>query len=249
MSSRGQTDVTTTVTSARKAEMTATTVEAITTATTVSRQSLETELTKIGVSVEPFRTLTVDQLSDLLFSLNKAANSGSNGTGQESREDRTKKKDLESIALSQIDKKILKALLEWKGNPSSITLSKELDIPLSTVQRRRKRLEEECVRESYSLRYEKFGKRNITFIISLGAGDKSIIANDILGLDKVRQVSRTFGDSADLKVEAVVETNKELMDTSEKIKALPGIQKISWFESLEILGKKKDIDISLLESV
>ncbi len=213
----------------------------------VSRQAIETELTKIGVTVELFKSLTVDQLSDLLFGLNKVATSGTNGLERTMR-DRTKRGG-ESVVLSQIDKKILRAMLESKGSPSSIALSRELDIPLSTVQRRRKRLEEECVRESYSLNYEKFGKRNITFIISLGAGDKSTIANEILSLDKVTRVSRTFGDGADLQVEAIVETNKELMEISEKIKALPEIQKICLFESLEILGKKKDIDISIVESM
>lgn len=218
--------------------------------TNLSRQAIERELTKIGVTVEHFKSLTVDQLSGLLFGLNKVATSGSNGLERTMRA-RSKEDGgvVESVVLSQIDKKILKALLESKGSPSSIGLSRELDIPLSTVQRRRKRLEEECVRESYSLRYERFSRRNVTFIISLGAGDKSTIANEILGIEKVTQLSRTFGDGADLKAESIVETNKELMEISEKIKTIPGIQKICWFESLEILGKKTDIDISIVESV
>jgi DNA-binding Lrp family transcriptional regulator len=218
--------------------------------TNLSRQAIEGELTKIGVTVEHFKSLTVDQLSDLLFGLNKVAISGSNGLERTMRA-RSKEDGgvVESVVLSQIDKKILKALLESKGSPSSIGFSRELDIPLSTVQRRRKRLEEECVRESYSLRYERFSRRNVTFIISLGAGDKSTIANEILGIEKVTQLSRTFGDGADLKAESIVETNKELMEISEKIKTIPRILKICWFESLEILGKKTDIDISIVESV
>lgn len=214
----------------------------------VSRAALEQELTKLGINPTFFRSFTVDQLSDVLYGLNKADTSRGNNnsnSGSSSRHESDKK--ILGIALSNIDKKILKALLESKGKPSSIQLSKELDIPLATVQRRRKRLEEVFVRESYSLRYDRFGKRHITFIISLGAGDKSTIANEILSLEKVNLVSRTFGDSADLKVEAVVETNKELMDICEKIKALPGIQKICWFESLEILGKKKEPDLAIVE--
>jgi hypothetical protein len=79
------------------------------------------------------------------------------------------------------------------------------------IQQKSKSLEKECARESYSLRYDKFGRRSVTFIMSVGAGNKSSITDEIPNLDKVTQVSRTFGDSADLKVEAIVESNKELM--------------------------------------
>jgi DNA-binding Lrp family transcriptional regulator len=216
-------------------------------ATSITRAALEQELAKLAINPDFFRSFTTEQLSDVLYGLNKTATSSGNNSSLASGTKCESGKKASERMLSSIDKKILKALLESRGKPSSIQLSKELDIPLATVQRRRKRLEEEFVRESYSLRYDKFGRRQITFIISLGAGEKSTIANEILSIEKVNYVSRTFGDSADLKVEAVVETNKELMDTSEKIKALPGIQKISWFESLEILGKKKEPDLAIVE--
>jgi hypothetical protein len=146
-----------------------------------SRQKLGAEPAELGITVEPLHSLSEDQLSDLPFGLRRTANSRDNGTEQ-SRQGcalTNKTIDNESIALFQIDKKILKALLESKGNLSSIALSREPDIPLSMVQRRHERLEEECVREWYSLPYEKFGKRNITFIISLGAGERSAIADAI----------------------------------------------------------------------
>jgi DNA-binding Lrp family transcriptional regulator len=199
-------------------------------------------LAKIDVNPEFFKTLTVDQLADLLFGLNRAINANAGSAAG-----RRITKKLAGSTLSSIDKKILKALLESRGNPSSLQLSRELDIPLSTVQRRRKRLEDEFVNEFYSLQYEKFGKRQVTFIVSLGAVDKNAIANEILGLEKVIAVARTFGDGADLKVEAILESNQEFMETSEKIKAIPGIQKVCWFESLELLGRKKELDLSIVE--
>lgn len=207
----------------------------------ISRQALEAEMIKIGVNADFFKSLTVDQLSDLLFGLNKVANSKGSAVPQSQNAKKV-------IVLTSIDKKILKALLESKGNPSSIQLSRDLDIPLSTIQRRRKRLEEEFVKESYSLKYEKFGKRQVTFIAMLGAGDKSQVANQILSLEKVISLGRTFGDSADLKIEAIVENNQDLMQLSEKIKSIPGIHKLCWFESLEVLGQKKGLDLSIIES-
>ncbi|AIF82773.1 transcriptional regulator [Candidatus Nitrososphaera evergladensis SR1] len=207
-----------------------------------SRQALEEELSKLEINPEFFKTLTVDQLADLLFGLNRAmnANAGSAAANKIAKK--------VSSGLSSIDKKILKALLESNGSPSSLQLSRELDIPITTVQRRRKRLEDEFVNEFYSLQYEKFGKRQVTFIVSLGAVDKNAIANEILGLEKVIAVARTFGDGADLKIEAILESNQEFMETSEKIKAIQGIQKVCWFESLEILGRKKELDQAIVES-
>ncbi|HEX6562106.1 MAG TPA: Lrp/AsnC family transcriptional regulator, partial [Nitrososphaera sp.] len=135
---------------------------------------------------------------------------------------------------------------ECGGNPSSLQLSKDLNIPLSTIQRRRKRLEEEFISESYSLRYEKFGKKHVTFIVSLGVGDTSEVAREILALEKVSALTRTFGDGADLKIEAILDSNQEFIETSEKIKSISGVQKISWFESIEVLGRKKDADLLII---
>jgi DNA-binding Lrp family transcriptional regulator len=239
----------------------------------VSRQITLRELEKLGVDVKLFESLGVDQLFGLLIRLREAmavaekrASSSSStrpgtlyrnarkdgringGGGGSSSDNNNIGGSSASTGLSLIDKKILKALLESKGNPSSLQLSRELDIPLSTVQRRRKRLEDEFVKESYSLCYEKFGKRRITFIISLGTGEKSKVVREILAIDKVLALTRTFGDSVDLKVEAILETNQEFIDTCEKIKSVPGVQKVSWFESIEMLGTKKELDLSIIGS-
>ncbi len=220
---------------------------ATTPTTNVSRQSLELELAKMGVNADLFKVLTIDQLSDLLFGLNKIAKSQSNSSGQ-SRRGRVKRKPGLAV-LSSTDKILLKSLLESNGNPSSIQLSRDLDIPLSTVQRRRKRLEDECVNESYSIQYEKFGRKHMTLIVSLGTGDSAKIAKEILELEKITVVTRTLGDGADLKAEAVVETSEELAQICQTIKAMPGVKKLSWFETLELLAEKKDLDLSIVESM
>lgn len=204
----------------------------------ISRQAIMTELGNMGVNASLFESLTVDQLSDLMYGLIKVIN---NSNGNPANHQST-----ERAVLSALDKKILKALLECGGNPSSLQLSKDLNIPLSTVQRRRKRLEEEFISESYSLRYEKFGKKHVTFIVSLGVGDTSEVAREILALEKVSALTRTFGDGADLKIEAILDSNQEFIETSEKIKSISGVQKISWFESIEVLGRKKDADLLII---
>lgn len=212
-----------------------------------SRQALLMEIEALGIDADCFHSLTIDQLSDLLFDLNKAANPGrnSNRSGRRTR----KEAAATTTSLSAIDKKILKALLESHGSPSSLQLSRELQIPLSTVNRRRKRLEEQFISQSYSLRYAVFGKRHITFIISLGAGDRSQVAKEILTFKGVTTITRTFGDSLDLKAEAVLETNEDLVSLVEKIKCNAGAQSVSWFESIEVLENNKDVDVSIIDSL
>lgn len=217
-------------------------VESTTQLSNVSRQAIVAELENIGVNPSLFTSLTLDQLANLLHSLNKVINSSYDSANNPQNAKRTK------ATISSVDKKILKAMLECgSNNPSSLQLSRDLDIPLSTVQRRRKRLEKEFICESYGLRYEKFGKRHVTFIVSLGVGDRSQVPKEILALDKVIALTRTFGDEADLKVEAILDGNQELIGISEKLKAISGVQKISWFESIEVLGKKNDADLSIIE--
>ncbi|HVX02271.1 MAG TPA: winged helix-turn-helix transcriptional regulator, partial [Nitrososphaera sp.] len=99
-----------------------------------SRDEILAEFREMGVTDNVFSSVPTNTLARLLENIKSAAteqrypkvHSGSPGSPP---------------ILSTVDKKILKALLSSTGGVSSLTLSKELDIPLSTVQRRRKRLE------------------------------------------------------------------------------------------------------------
>lgn len=53
--------------------------------------------------------------------------------------------------LSDIDKKLLQILLSPNGNSKSNIISKELGIPVTTIRRRRKRLESEFLKLHYVL--------------------------------------------------------------------------------------------------
>ncbi len=69
-----------------------------------------------------------------------------------------------STNLSNIDRKILQILLSPNGNKTSSSLSKELGVPITTIRRRRKRLEKEFLKSYYVLDIEKFGWRRIDFL-------------------------------------------------------------------------------------
>jgi len=143
--------------------------------------------------------------------------------------------------LSGVDKKILKSLLSSTGAVSSLILSRELEIPLSTVQRRRKRLESIFVEILYSVKAEKFGWHNATLYISTEKGMTSSVAITLLSWQEIiTSVSRTMGEANfDIKAEIVFKDNVELLDIMAKVKTIRGIKDVSWTEIVQVLGKNK----------
>src|SRR5690606_12332053 len=151
----------------------------------------------------------------LLYGLNRMIN-----TYRYAQKTNRPKKGLLPV-LSSADRKILKSLLASGGRVSSLKLSRELDIPLSTVQRRRKRLEELFLETSYVLKVDKFGWRRATLFISTQNGLTSSVAREVLGWeDSIISVNRVMGGSEiDLQLEYIFRQNSELLELIEKIRA------------------------------
>jgi DNA-binding Lrp family transcriptional regulator len=211
----------------------------------VSRFEILENLKKLGVNPEMLEQLSIPALTHLLKTLQKAANSGP----IQSRPGRRKSHELSRV-ISPADKKILKALLSSTGGVSSLTLSKELDIPLSTVQRRRKRLEANLLEMSYTLKVERFGWRTATLFISTRNGMTAAVGKEILSLsDGVKSVSRILGENAaDLMVEIIFRNNSELLNMVEKMKAINGVGNVFWIELIEPMGKNTDFAERVIES-
>jgi DNA-binding Lrp family transcriptional regulator len=162
---------------------------------------------------------------------------------------------------SEVDLKILKSLLQTKGRISSVKLSRELDIPLTTVQRRRKRLENEFLTMQYSIRPEKLSLRYGYLLISTSAAGSSsstsgssnsgstnnhihhrhqspmvspaYIGRQLLLLPEIKNVTRTVGDHISLFAEISFRDNKQLIDIIDKVKIIEGVSDIMWIEAVE----------------
>ena len=72
--------------------------------------------------------------------------------------------------LSELDRKMLRLLLNSEGTIPNQELSEKLRVPLSTVQRRRKKLEETYLIKTYSLDPMKFGYRRIDLLVYTNGG-------------------------------------------------------------------------------
>lgn len=207
----------------------------------LSRDELLAELEGFGIDVTTFDSLPTMILVDILMSLKGIMTTSIGHKGRASRGGSEPHQG--PPILSATDKKILQTLLTSNGGVSSLTLSKNLDIPLSTVQRRRKRLEANLLDEMYSLKLDKFGLRSGVLFVTTSSPSTELIGREILSWDnEVVSVKRCIGEnSIDLQVEVVFESNKELLTIIERVKSVEGVTKVSWSEAVKVIGRNTRI--------
>ena len=155
------------------------------------------------------------------------------------------------IGLSQIDRKILKLLLAPNGNlKSTKNISTKLGIPVTTVRRRRRRLESRFLKILYVLDIEKFGWRRIDFFISIRHGMVNAVAKKLMGLNDVTYVGKSIGEhTIDLRVETIVKDNVVLLDLLEQIKEMEGVNDVVWSEIVSVVGRKISIPTSIIDKI
>jgi DNA-binding Lrp family transcriptional regulator len=141
--------------------------------------------------------------------------------------------------LSDLDRKMLRLLLDSRGNIPTHEMSVKLDVPLSTVQRRRKRLEDGYLIKHYSLDPLKFGFRQIDLLIYTEGGETMNIGKELLKREEVTYAARTIGEhTIDLRVEVFVKDSGVLLDLLENVKAMKGVRDVVWTEVIETIGRK-----------
>jgi DNA-binding Lrp family transcriptional regulator len=140
--------------------------------------------------------------------------------------------------LSNVDRKILALLLESERRVSSSEVSKKLGIPTSTVQRRRKRLEKEYITASYSLNSQNLGWRSVDLLIATERGATLHVGKELLKRPDVSIVASMLGEHAiNLRAEALVASNTELLRLLEQVKGIDGVRDVLWCEVVETIGK------------
>ena len=127
-------------------------------------------------------------------------------------------------------------------------MSRKLDIPLTTIQRRRKRLEKEFLKEDHTFLLNKFGWRRVDFFISTRDGKTDALANELIDMDQVTAVGKSISEhTIDLRVETIVEDNHELLDILEKLKGMDGIRDVVWSEIVGTVGNKTSVPSYIID--
>ena len=155
------------------------------------------------------------------------------------------------MQLSSIDRKLLKILLSPNvESKSTMSISKKLKIPVTTIRRRRRRLESEFLRIHYVLDIEKFGWRRVDFFISIMQGKINQVANSLVEFDQVTYVGKSIGEhTIDLRIEAIVKDNSVLLYLLEKIKGMDGVKDVVWSEIVSVVGRKISIPPSVIDKI
>lgn len=211
-----------------------------------SRQELIREIEELGVNAQELNVLTIEGLKEVLDGLH-----GLVAAYNERRRVGRPRRDPNSIGLlSELDKKIISQMLQSDGHVSSLSISRELDIPLSTIHRRRSRLDETLIERNYSLKVDKLGWKRAMLLVSVSSGSVIGLGKEILESgDGIESVYRMSGNSImDLRADAVFKDNSELVTMMDRIKAMQGVRNVVWGECVQLIGRNGNTTKRIIES-
>jgi DNA-binding Lrp family transcriptional regulator len=133
--------------------------------------------------------------------------------------------------LDERDQEILDLLLSGKGNRAIAT---KLKIPMSTVQRRtRKLFERNVVKIRYELNHKKLGFRKGLLHVYLKDGNIQGIANQVAKIYGMQSTSIHIGNS-DIVGLFVFKETQHLLDIMSECKKIVGVDRVVWSE--EVMG-------------
>jgi len=160
----------------------------------------------------------------------------------------TERNLLKRSPLSNVDKKILKVLLEPNGRTSTVDLEQELGIPRSTIQRRRRHLELDYVEHPYVLNLQHLDFRRVDLFIYTSGGNTNSIAKELMRRDEVVYVGSSIGEhTIDLRAEVIIKDNGELLGLLEVVKGMPGVRDVIWSEIVAVLGRKMSVPPGIID--
>ena len=143
-----------------------------------------------------------------------------------------------SLDLDSLDIKIMKELLD-NPNSSSSKIVKKFGIPLSTIQRRRTRLESSVLTRKYELSTHDLGWRNAEILMLVENGKADCMAKELIEkFDKIIGTSTRINTTCNLAAYVGFRNSYELHELMEKIRAIPNVRNIEWSEIVRDVGNK-----------
>ena len=112
-------------------------------------------------------------------------------------------------------------------------------LPLSTVQRRRAKLEKSVLKRSYSVNMSKFGLRTVKLHIKANGGMSDEIAKRIFqNYSNVLMATVEIDSVANIIAEVYVRNTSELYKMTEAIKRVPKVSDVQFSETVTEVGKR-----------
>jgi Lrp/AsnC family transcriptional regulator for asnA, asnC and gidA len=146
------------------------------------------------------------------------------------------------LNIDNMDLKIIDLLVAGHKNKQ---IASKVKIPLSTVQRRtRKLLEKGLVKEKVEPNHEKLGFKRGLFHVYLSNGNIHSIAEALAKVKGIASVSIHLGNS-DIVCLYIYKDSKEILDLIAQTKHFQGVERVLWSEEVETIPiAHKEIGIS-----
>lgn len=139
-----------------------------------------------------------------------------------------------------IDNTNLKIIEELVKNPSttSSSLSTKLGIPLSSLQRRRAKIEKYILNKSYQINLRSISGKVGDVVINVDRGKSRDVAKLILKKfrDNVMSVSTRINSEHNVAAHIMYKDTAELHVLLENIKSMPFVTHLQWSEIVEVIG-------------
>jgi DNA-binding Lrp family transcriptional regulator len=145
------------------------------------------------------------------------------------------------LVLGSLDTKIVEELLS-DAFISSTDISKKHKVPLSTVQRRRRHLENTILTRRYEIDLKKQGFRIGEIIVIPENGASKEIIGGILSkyANHILSITVKIDGAIMLAVLVYFKTTAEIHDIMEGINSMPGVHQVKFAETVEIFRNKKN---------
>jgi DNA-binding Lrp family transcriptional regulator len=129
---------------------------------------------------------------------------------------------------------------------SSLTLANKLDIPLSTIQRRRARIEKTILKRTYSFNYKAFGGRIGDLIINVDKGRSKEIAQSLLKKYKnnITYCHTRINSEHNVSAQVIYKYTQELHNLIESVRSMEYVTGVQWSEMVEMIGDNNSEVIS-----
>ena len=142
--------------------------------------------------------------------------------------------------LDDLDMKITNELLD-DSEMSSSDIARKYDKPLSTIQRRRTKLERTILIKDYGINVKYANWRSGEIFVRILQGKAEEVAKEIFDRyeNNITLVSTTMNNVGNLIIHIYFRTSPQMFAIIEELRRMPGVEDVLYAEHIEVLGERK----------
>ena len=149
--------------------------------------------------------------------------------------------------LDALDIRIIKEMIN-NADIKSAVIADRYKSPLSTVQRRRAKLERTILKKKYHIDIGQLGWRNADLMISVDKGNCEQVAKKLLEeRNNVVATSLRIGDpQVNVMAQVFYKNSEELHNLMEDIRSMTSVTSVEWAEVVRIVGSN---NVGMIDAV